>query len=560
MDRKILGLEQEQINHSQSRINRRFLTNRGGRRRLLSIGVSALLSISTFLTAIPLTETIVYADQSNKTSISGLCTGAIANPTVGAGGWSYVYYGKYGGNSVKYRVLSKSTSDFGGSTMLLDCDSTIVKKRFDDNSNNWSDSEICTWLNGETAVHFYCDSFTAQEKAAIVTSTKDNKSSSDGDGRDNLDYQPLTNEKVFFLDAKEATNTSYGYAATYSGDGTREKSGTDTWWWLRSPGHNSHIDAGIVNTSGVLDLINADYATYGVSPAFNINLSSVIFSSVISGKEYKLTVKDDKLGITAGAIERNGTTITVPYEITGDNKDEATQVSVLIMDSAYSAGVVKTSGYTYKKLTVTTWGTNSKGTFTLPAAYADQTCGADYYAYILAEDVNAGNATDYACTPVAINIPDAPGPGPGPAPKPKKDKDDDDDEEEDTITPAKPVNPDAIFAVFYVNGQTYKPAKIGKQKQGPCGQYAFNAGRPTGWMEAFTFNMTVNDKADYTNKKGLLSLYIPKEYQKAGRIFAITALDQNSRIHIYNDIYNNPETVTANIDIDGYAFDLIYKD
>ena len=47
-------------------INRRFSALRGGGRRLLSIGVSALLSISTFLTVIPQTETTVYAAGTGK--------------------------------------------------------------------------------------------------------------------------------------------------------------------------------------------------------------------------------------------------------------------------------------------------------------------------------------------------------------------------------------------------------------------------------------------------------------------------------------------------------------
>lgn len=403
---------------SKSLINRCFLT-RGGSRRLLSMGVSALLFVSTFLASILQTETIVYAD--NGKTITGLCTGTIGNPTSGAGGWSYVYYGKYGGNSVKYRVLSKSTSDFGGKTMLLDCDSTIENKWFDGDSNVWADSEICTWLNGETAGNFYCDSFTAQEKAAVVASSKGAKSSSDGDGWAGiLDLAPLGGEKIFLLDAVEATNTKYGYANTHNEDNTHQKSGTHTRWWLRSPSHDREGVAGYVLSTGQIDNGPVSGGSYGVSPAFNLNLSSVIFSSVISGKNYKLTVKDDKLGIMPGAIERDRTTITVPYKITGDNKDEATQVSVLIMDNEYEAGTVVTSGYTYLKLNVTTWGTDSKGTFTLPVAYADKTCGTDYYAYILAEDVNTGNATDYACTPVAITIPAASVPVTGVTVSPKE--------------------------------------------------------------------------------------------------------------------------------------------
>ena len=72
--------------------------------------------------------------------------------------------------------------------------------------------------------------------------------------------------------------------------------------------------------------------------------------------------------------------------------------------------------------------------------------------------------------------------------------------------------------------------------------------------------MIVNGKTDYTVKKGVLCLNIPAEYQKAGRTFMITALDTNGKVHIYNDLDDNPATITCNIDIDGYAFDLIYRE
>ena len=162
----------------------------------------------------------------------------------------------------------------------------------------------------------------------------------------------------------------------------------------------------------------------GVSPAFNINLESVIFSSVISGTpssagaEYKLTIHDSNMSIAVPDgqnVTRDGTTITVPYTITGTNAGYANRVSVLITDSQYSAGTAVTSGYTYLKLS---GGTSGSGTFTLPAAYADKTCGTDYYAYILAEDVNTGNATDYASVPESITIPDASGTAPGTVPGP----------------------------------------------------------------------------------------------------------------------------------------------
>ncbi len=386
-------------------------SRRGKSRGIIKAVLSVMLSFAIVMGIIPGTDFVIPAHADGDKTISGLGTGAIANPASGAGGWSYVYYGTYDGNPVKYRVLDKAATEFGGNTMLLDCNSILLAHRFDDDSNVWANSEIKTWLNGNDFLN-KDTVFTTAEKTAIASSTKATAATGDGNGRaGTLDYAPLAGEKIFLLDAKEATRPSYGYANTDNSDSNRSKTGAASLWWLRSPDHYGDYYAGDVNTSGntgnisYID-VSSDYD--GVSPAFNINLSSVIFSSVISGTagsagaEYKLTIADDGLGITPGTITRDGTTITVPYTITGSYATNATQVSVLIMDSAYSAGTAATSGYTYLKLS---GGVSGSGTFTLPSAYADQICGTNYYAYILVEDVNTGNATDYACAPVAITIP-----------------------------------------------------------------------------------------------------------------------------------------------------------
>ena len=114
------------------------------------------------------------------------------------------------------------------------------------------------------------------------------------------------------------------------------------------------------------------------------------------------------VSVTSGSdITRDGAVITVPYTISGSNAGEATQISVVIKDSAWNLGTSASSGYEYLKLNVQIWGTSGVGTFTLPSAYADKVCGTDYYAYILAEDVRGGYTTDYASAPVAISIPSA---------------------------------------------------------------------------------------------------------------------------------------------------------
>lgn len=145
----------------------------------------------------------------------------------------------------------------------------------------------------------------------------------------------------------------------------------------------------------------------------------------------------------------------------------------------------------------------------------------------------------------------------------KKDDDDDDDDHEDSSSPApaKPVNPNAIISSsFTTTGGMSGIVKIGPQVQGPAAQAVFKANTPAGWKEAFSFNMTVNDKADYTLKKGILSFKIPSQYLKAGRKFAILGIDKNGKVKMFPDIDTKDDTITVNIDIEGYAFDLIYFD
>ena len=61
-------------------------------------------------------------------------------------------------------------------------------------------------------------------------------------------------------------------------------------------------------------------------------------------------------------------------------------------------------------------------------------------------------------------------------------------------------------------------------------------------------------------KNGTLKLYIPTEYQKAGRQFAIIAMDKNGKTYLLTDTDTDPGTVTVNVSFEGYAMELIYKD
>ena len=405
------------------------------RRNPIKAILGLLLSLSIFASSLPGLDSVVKSYAVSEKQISGLGTGTIENPTNGETGglteWTgyFVYYGKFDrdqdastpADDVKYRVLSKATSDFGGTTMLLDCDQEVAPVPhhngdvFEDGyAYRWENSYVKTWLNGD---YFYTNEsiLTARERTAISASTKGSPSVSDGSGTASAIFEPLTGQYIFVLDAKEVTNSSYGYKNRASGtDYTKLKLKFDatenTWWTLRSslPNKPQHF----IRVQGTNSALTNEKTTsaHGICPAFNIDLSYIIFSSLIADTEYKLTIKDDNLGVDLGTVIKDGDTITVPYTITGSSAADANRLSVLITDSAYSAGSAVTSGFTYLKLAVDTWDTSGSGTFTLPSAYANKTLATDYHVYILAEDVNGEKETDYASTPVEITQFSAPTP------------------------------------------------------------------------------------------------------------------------------------------------------
>lgn len=356
------------------------------------------------------------------TGVTTLGTTVIGAPKAAGtneSGWvgDYVYYGQYNSNPVKYRVLTPSTTAFGGTTMLLDCDTTLFEDAFRDewqadDANVWTASDLYKVLNTNDD-SFLKTSFTGAEAAAIAESTVNHDESA---VKRYLRPADLGGEKIFLLDVEEATNRNYGYETTGISNNTRLKSKfTDEndhayGWWLRSPDTYTAHRAGYVygGRGDILYYLNVINDDVGVSPAFNINLTSVIFSSVINpgatgtyGKEYKLTLKDSNTTIAAGDISRDGDTVTVPYTVTDSNTTDgiaADTVSVLITNAAGTA--IKY----YAPLTGTFAMTGASGTFDLPATYA-----ATDKVYILAEDTHEGNAarylTDYASDKVEITIP-----------------------------------------------------------------------------------------------------------------------------------------------------------
>ena len=338
---------------------------------------------------------------------------------------SFVYFGKYDGKPIKFRVLDSFTTRFGGTSMFLDSDSGIFLRRFDPGTYLWEKSEIRYFLNTE----FLNNSFNSIERNSI------HKSVLEG----GIEYPSGTvlancyvhtvglDDYVFLLDVPDVLNPEYGYR-NYTGsyfDPVKNHIKYDSkydCYWLRSIGWGGEMDpglhqyyAGAVTYEGAVSsyLISDDIR--GVAPSLNIDLSSVLFSSSANNKfgeigaEYKLTLLDDDLHISANDVQQvntsDGIKICIPYTVSGSDFGIANTVTVLILDKEYKPLNSNNAGIIYYGILEGVFGSDSYGVFTLPSSLDPGKWGNDYHVYIIAEKQNNSDETDYASVPVEISKP-----------------------------------------------------------------------------------------------------------------------------------------------------------
>lgn len=440
-------------------------------KRILAAAFSVCFASAALAAACKTTEVRAEEAWEKNGDNTAIGTGVIANPLEPeyyGSEWrgNYVYFGTYDSTDdgvdnpvpVKYRVLAPSTTRFSADkttkTMFLDCNSVLYMAKFDEDEiksdgaetmNDWIYSDIKKGLNNGND-SFYATSFSPIEQKAIAESFIDSHPLAN-DRDENVsaeagcfvtewiqkrfrNYTALTGEKVFLLDIEDLLNNSYGYSSFDEGANSRiKKNGNETaCWWTRTASAYP-LCSGFVRLSGMLSDGGA-VDKNGVSPAFNINLSSVIFSSLIQssvssepgfgeeGAIYKLTLLDSDISVdlpNEGIIKRKDNTVTIPYTVSGKNVGSINRVSVLLLNKEYVQGEAISSGvndagipnYTYLQLDTgsDSFSVSGIGMFELPDIYTDKECGKDYYAYILAEDVNGVYETDYASSPVPVSIP-----------------------------------------------------------------------------------------------------------------------------------------------------------
>lgn len=377
----------------------------------------------------------VFEKSGKDTTNTCLGTSKLRNPAApdsAQDSWkgSYVYFGSYNDVPIKFRVLSVPTST--SPVLFLDCDSILFNMAFDEDSNDWSESDLKEYLNREFLLNF-----TDLEREILYSDNEEDHNLVDGSDPGQVagyvmdsfgEYVGLSlGEQAFLLDAEDASNTLYGYyPAVNSGSFNcssiykTNTSGTTSAYWLRSAyvPDSSVPCAGSVYNNGYLGFYGVNNNEIGVSPAMKLKSydeetgTLIIFSSLIagsfeaeSGAEYKLTVLDRDLSISVPAgflVTINGSEVTIPYQFGDEDASSATRASVLILDKEYGSSDAQILYYNVLGNASSTY-----GKFTLPSGLDPAKWGTDYYVYILAEDVNGKYETDYASAPFKVSGPNS---------------------------------------------------------------------------------------------------------------------------------------------------------
>ena len=321
-----------------------------------------------------------------------------------------VYFGQnHENNPSAWRVIGYDGSGVAGAQgdMTLLAAGNMGEAAFNsvDSSSEYAPSDL------KTAIDALARKLTAKENAAVkkrtLTSggyTGENTDCVAGGQVDNAVFWPLSskeaiavNEDLRVVDPEHPT-----WATSY--------------WWLRSPGSHDIFTA-IVDGSGEV-CYDGGYPTsveYGVRPAFNLNLNSVLFTSAVvggkpdggltpisehTGNEWKLTLLDNSRNFAVTEKTVSGDTITFSYSNAQTGTNE--YISVVIKDNGeitHYGRILHLGG--------TTGGASGTASLTLPAGI---TLDNDTKLYVFNEQYNGNYKTDYASdfTDIALTVENQP--------------------------------------------------------------------------------------------------------------------------------------------------------
>ena len=240
---------------------------------------------------------------------------------------------------------------------------------------------------------FYGSSFSDLEKAAVMSTSKTDPEGTFVVGKRMVD-SGLNGAKLFALSATEAM--SY-----FGSDDERLPGG----WWLRSHDRIHPSAACVVDYEGYVNSSSTNSAGFGVRPAFNLGLSSVLFSSAAEGGKspaaamdeipsnpsgkWKLTLLDPDRVFSAGAAPSDSLTAALGYDAwelhltySGALTGSREYVSALLCDSH---GQAKYYGH------IAAGSASGTATLAMPAGLPF----GEYTLRLFSEQCNGDNETDY---------------------------------------------------------------------------------------------------------------------------------------------------------------------
>lgn len=362
--------------------------------------LSLLLTVVLLVTMTTAITTTVFAEGTATKSIM------LGTDHITGGQASNVYFGNYYQSDVsgqtkdpiKWRVLSNNENNNGSLFLLADQNLDVQRWHTVYASTTWANSYMRGWLNGT----FWNNAFFSGEQSAISKTTL------------TFGNAGNTDDNIFLLSKTEVNNTNY----FPNGDSSRANTNTAyvlnkptddrPMWWLRSPGSGS-IRADVVMAEGYIHpqgyYVSREYIT--VRPAFNLNLSSVLFTSAAkdgkadgfnpvgdySGTDWKLTLLDESRSGFKADIIKTSTKTLVSYSdaTTGTNE----YISALITDANGNVTY-------YGRLKNVADTADASGTVEIDLSSV--TMNDTDTLYIFNEQYNGDYKTDYASNFVSVDI------------------------------------------------------------------------------------------------------------------------------------------------------------
>lgn len=346
---------------------------------------------------------------------------------------SYIYFGQNNGTPIKWRVLDADKANTGGAGMFLLSEHLLASGVYfqtpdtyhEDSTlsghgvyrkganhqggvteapaNAWQESTAQAWA--KDFAEGSGSGFNSGERAALLATTKEDGPSTNYSKE--WGTSELKGDKVFFLSAEELAQYVGNYHEAPGLGATPADSSSAGGWWLRSAYDGGRFDmAGAVAGDGVVGYGNIVEVTNAARPAFNLDLSKVLFTSpadgteettlhtvkAYSGNEWKVTLRSDATGYLDAAPIGGGHTRTVEagnnitfFVSHGDESTRGKEITAMLLDESNNVRA-------YGKGKLDMGSGQGRAYFTIPADLAPGV----YDMQVMLETWNGANKTNEA--------------------------------------------------------------------------------------------------------------------------------------------------------------------